>query len=137
MVSPSGYVKLSGTGLDPQQITVIGEINELELDSYDFRLTNSAPLRFKSDPGGTTEKAEPLAVHIPLQLISSTITAAMELNIAGTITAPEITADWHGTLNEKEWTGKIQYQDKRINVTGIELKNREGTLTLAGVIRLI
>ena len=130
----SGYVKLSGTGLDPQQITVIGEINELELDSYDFRLTNSAPLRFKSDPGGTTEKAEPLAVHIPLQLISSTITAAMELNIAGTITSPEITADWHGTLNEKEWTGKIQYQDKRINVTGIELKNREGTLTLAGVI---
>ena len=130
----SGYVKLSSTGLDPQQITVIGEINELELDSYDFRLTNSAPLRFKSDPEGTTEKAEPLAVHIPLQLISSTITAAMELNIAGTITAPEITADWHGTLNEKEWTGKIQYQDKRINVTGIELKNREGTLTLAGVI---
>ena len=130
----SGYVKLSGTGLDPQQITVIGEINELELDSYDFRLTNSAPLRFRSDPEGTTEETETLAVHIPLQLTSPTITAAMELNIAGTITSPEITADWHGTLNEKEWTGKIQYQDKRINVTGIELKNREGTLTLAGVI---
>ena len=130
----SGYVKLSGTGLDPQQITVIGEINELELDSYDFRLTNSAPLRFRSDPEGTTEETETLAVHIPLQLISPTITAAMELNIAGTITSPEITADWHGTLNEKEWTGKIQYQDKRINITGIELKNRERTLTLAGVI---
>ena len=34
----SGYVKLSGTELDPRQITVIGEINELELDGYDFRL---------------------------------------------------------------------------------------------------
>ena len=39
----SGDVKLSGTSLDPQQITVIGEINELELDGYDFRLINSAP----------------------------------------------------------------------------------------------
>ncbi len=165
----SGYVKLSGTGLDPQQITVIGEINELELDSYDFRLTNSAPLRFSLNAPQTREDnslrpsilTKPVArnevesgfkegtskfqkhvispqgkikIHIPLQLISPTITAAMELNIAGTITSPEITADWHGTLNEKEWTGKIQYQDKRINITGIELKNRERTLTLAGVI---
>ena len=165
----SGYVKLSGTGLDPQQITVIGEINELELDGYDFRLTNSAPLRFSLNAPQTREEnslrpsilTKPVArnevesgfkegtskfqkhvispqgkikIHIPLQLTSPAITAAMELNMAGTITSPEITADWHGTLNENEWTGKIQYQDKRINVTGIELKNREGTLTLAGVI---
>ena len=165
----SGYVKLSGTGLDPQQITVIGEINELELDGYDFRLTNSAPLRFSLNAPQAREEnslrssipTKPVArnevesgfkegtskfqkqvispqgkikIHIPLQLTSPAITAAMELNIAGTITSPEITADWHGTLNEKEWTGKIQYQDERINVTRIELKNREGALTLAGVI---
>lgn len=130
----SGYVKFSGTGLDPQQVTVIGEVSALELDGYDFRLVNSAPLRFRSDPGGTTEEAEPLAVHIPLELTSPTMTATVELNIAGTIAAPEITADWHGTLNDKEWTGKIQYRDERINVPGIELKNREGTLTFAGVI---
>ena len=42
----SGYVKFRGTGLDPQQMTVVGEISELELDGYDFRLINSAPLRF-------------------------------------------------------------------------------------------
>lgn len=130
----SGRVKLSGTGLDPQQITVLGEIKELELDSYNFRLTNSAPLQFISDPAGTTEEAEPLAVHIPLQLESPAMTAAMEVNIGGTIASPEITADWHGILNDKEWTGKIQYRDERINVTGIELKNSEGTLTFAGVI---
>lgn len=130
----SGYVKLSGTELDPRQITVIGEINELELDGYDFRLTNSAPLRFKSNPDGTTEDAEVLAVHVPLHLTSPTMTAAMQVNIAGTFTAPEITVDWHGTLRDKEWTGKVQYQDERINVTGIELKKREETLTLAGVI---
>ncbi len=166
----SGRVKLSGTGLDPQQITVIGEINELELDGYDFRLTNSAPLRFslnapragEGDPprssnlpiktvarngmeGGYSERhVKPqispvspqgkIKIQIPLQLTSPTMTAATEVNVAGTITAPEITADWHGTLNDKEWTGKIEYKDERINIIGIELKNRDGTLTLAGVI---
>ena len=166
----SGYVKLSGTGLDPQQITVIGEINEMELDGYDFRLTNRAPLRFslnapRSDEGdpprssnlpiktvarngmedGYSERhVKPqitpvspqgeIKIQIPLQLTSPTMTAATEVNIAGTFTAPEITADWHGTLNDKEWTGKIEYKDERINIIGIELKNRDGTLTLAGVI---
>ena len=130
----SGFVKLSGTGLDPQQMTVTGEINELELDGYDFRLTNRAPLRFKSNPADTPAEMDPLAVQIPLQLTSPDITAAIEVNIAGTFTAPEITADWHGMLNDKEWSGKIQYEDERINVLGIELKNPEGTLTLAGVI---
>ncbi|MXV84621.1 hypothetical protein F4Z98_14765 [Candidatus Poribacteria bacterium] len=130
----SGYINLSGTGLDLQQVTVIGEINELELDGYDFRLINRAPLRFRSDPRGTTEDTEPLVVEIPLQLTSPTMTAAMAVNVAGTFTSPEIAIDWQGTLNQKEWTGKIQYQDERINVTGIELKNSEGVLTLAGVI---
>ena len=130
----SGYVKLSGTGLDPQQITVIGEISELELDGYDFRLINRAPLQFRSDPVGTTEDAEPIAVQIPLQLTSPLMTAALAVNVAGTFTSPEITIDWQGMLNQKEWTGKIQYRDERINVTGIELKNSEGVLTLAGVI---
>lgn len=130
----SGYVNLSGIGLDPQQITVMGEINELELDGYDFRLINSAPLQFRSNPTETIEETPPLAVHIPLQLTSPTMTAAMEVNITGTLTAPEIMAAWQGTVNEMEWTGKIQYRNERINVIGIELKNSEGMLTLAGVI---
>ena len=165
----SGYVKLSGTGLDPHQITVIGEINELELDGYDFRLINRAPIQFslnapqarEGNPSQPSIPTKPVArnevesgfkegtsklqkhvvspqgkikIQIPLQLTSSDMTAAVEVNIAGTFTAPEITADWHGTLNDKEWSGKIQYEDERINILGIELKNREGTLTLAGVI---
>ena len=166
----SGYINLSGTGLTPQQITVIGEINELELDSYDFRLTNSAPLRFSLNAPQTREgnslrpsnlpiktvarngmegeyserhvKAQispvspqgKIKIQIPLQLESPAMTVATEVNIAGTITAPEIAVDWHGTLNEKQWTGKIQYRDERINITEIELKNSEGTLSLVGVI---
>ena len=130
----SGYVKFSGTGLDPPQITVIGEISELELDGYDFLLTNSAPLRFRSDLKGTTEEAWHLAVHIPLQFTSHVMTAVMDVNIAGTFAAPKITAEWHGAINEKEWHGNIQYHDERINISGIELKNSEGTLTLTGII---
>ena len=165
----SGYVKLSGTGLDSQQITVIGEINELELDGYDYRLINRAPLQFSLNApqahegnslrpsiltkpvarngreGRNSEKnVKPhvstvtpqgkIQIQIPLQLTSSDMKVAMAVNIAGTFTSPEITADWHGTLNDKEWSGTIQYADERINVLGIELKNREGTLTLAGII---
>ena len=130
----SGHVKLSGTGLDPQQITVIGEINKLELDGYDFRLTNSTPLQFRSDPSGITEAAETLAVHIPLQLTSPTMTALMNVDIGGTFDAPNITAAWNGTLNQKEWTGNVQYRNSQIELIGITLKDGTDMLTFTGVI---
>ena len=130
----SGHVKLSGTDLDPHQITVIGEINKLELDGYDFRLTNSAPLQFRSDPSGITEAAETLAVHIPLQLTSPTMTALMNVDIGGTFDAPNITAAWNGTLNQKEWTGNVQYRNSQIELIGITLKDGTDMLTFTGVI---
>lgn len=130
----SGHVKLSGTSLDPQQITVIGEINKLELDRYGFRLTNSAPLQFRSDPNGITEATETLAVHIPLQLTSPTMTASMNINIGGTFDAPNITAAWNGTLNQKEWTGNVQYRNSEIELIGITLKDGTDMLTFTGVI---
>ena len=130
----SGYVKLSGTGLAPHQITVIGEISELEFDGYDFRLINSAPLRFRSDPGETTGKAETLAVHVPLQLTSPAVTVSMNVNIGGTLDAPNITADWNGTFNQKECTGNIEYSDKQIRLAKIVLKDGADMLTLTGVI---
>ena len=130
----SGYVKLSGTDLDPQRITVIGEINKLELDGYDFHLTNSAPLQFRSDPSGITEAAESLALHIPLQLTSPTLTALMNIDIGGTLDAPNITAGWNGTLNRKEWTGNVQYRNSQIELIGITVKDGTDMLTLTGVI---
>ena len=130
----SGYVKLSGTDLDPQQITVSAEINELVLDGYDFHLTNSAPLRFKSDPKETTEGTETLAVHIPLQLTSPTMMTSMNVDIGGTLNAPNITAAWNGTLNQKEWTGNVQYRNGQIELIGITLKDGTDMLTLTGVI---
>ena len=130
----SGHVKLSGTGLDPQQITVIGQINKLELNGYNFRLTNSAPLQFRSDPSGITEAAETLAGNIPLQLTSPTMTALMNVNIGGTFDAPTITAAWNGTLNQKEWTGNVQYRNSEIELIGITLKDGTDMLTFTGVI---
>ena len=130
----SGHVKLSGTSLDPQQITVIGQINKLELDGYDFRLTNSAPLQFRSDPSEITEAAETLAVHIPLQLTSPTMTALVNVDIGGTFDAPTITAAWNGTLNQKEWTGNVQYRNSEIELIGITLKDQADMLTFTGVI---
>ena len=130
----SGSIRVSGTGFAPNQITVDGEINELVLDSHNFHLTNSAPLQFISDPGETTEKVEPLAVHIPLQLTSPMMTVSININIGGTLDAPNITAEWNGTLNQKEWTGNIQYSDRQITLAGITLKDETDTLTLSGII---
>ena len=60
--------------------------------------------------------------------------ALMDVRIGGTLDAPNIIAEWTGTLNKKEWTGNIQYSDKRITLTEIALNDGTDTLTLTGVI---
>ena len=132
----SGHVRLSGTGLTPEEITVVGEINELVLDSYSFHLANSAPLEFRSDPrsASTNEKVKPLAVEIPLHITSPTMHASMHIRVDGTLDAPHIAVEWNGTLHQKEWIGHLQYRDKRITVIGIVLKEDEDMLILTGVI---
>lgn len=127
----SGYFQLNGTGLEPHQITVTGEINQLELDSYDFHLTNTDPLQFRSEPGSL---ADALVVQIPLQLTSPTISVLMNIGIGGTLEVPNITAEWNGMLNEKEWTGKVQYSERQITLDEIVLKDGTDMLTLSGVI---
>ena len=125
----SGYVELNGTGLEPHQITVTGEINQLELDSYDFHLTNPNPLRFRSEPGSLEDA---LVVQIPLQITSPTMTVLMNVGIGGSLDTPNITAEWNGTLNHKEWTGKVHYSDKQITLDEIVLKDGTDMLTLSG-----
>ena len=132
----SGRVSLSGTGLTPEAITVLGEINELVLDGNDFHLVNSAPLQFRSDPeaASTNGKAESLAVDIPLHITAPTMQASMRIRIDGTLDAPTIVGIWNGHLNEKEWTGNIQYSNRQITVVDISLKDDTNTLTLSGVV---
>jgi len=132
----SGHIKLSGTGLAPEDITVVGEINELVLDGYDFHLVNSAPLLFRSDPKSTATngKAEPLAVEIPLQITSPTMQASVGISVGGTLEAPTITGVWQGNLNEKAWTGNLQYNDNQITIEDVSLKDGADTLTLSGVV---
>lgn len=132
----SGHIRLSGTGLAPEDITVAGEINELVLDGYDFHLVNSAPLLFRSDPKSTATngKAEPLAVEIPLQITSPTMQASVGISVGGTLEAPTITGVWQGNLNEKAWTGNLQYNDNQITIEDVSLKDGADTLTLSGVV---
>lgn len=132
----SGHVRLSGTGLAPEDMTVVGEINELVLDGYDFHLVNSAPLQFRSDPESTSAngKAEPLAVEIPLQITSPTMRASVRIGVGGTLDAPTISGVWNGNLNEKVWTGDLQYSDNQITIEDVSLKEGADTLTLSGVV---
>lgn len=123
----SGDVKLQGTGTHHHQISIIGEIDELKLHGYDSSATNAALLQFRSERGN-------LVVHLPLALKAPGITATTHVNITGTFDAPEITAEWDGYINQTEWNGKIRYDDKRITIAGIELKNRVGASTITGTI---
>lgn len=132
----SGHIRLSGTGLTPKKIRVVGEINELVLDGYDFHLVNSAPLQFRSDPVSASPngKAETLAVEIPLQITSPTMNASMRINVGGTLDAPTITGVWKGHLNEKAWTGNLRYSNKQVTIVDVSLKDSSDTLTLSGIV---
>lgn len=132
----SGHIRLSGTGLAPEDITVVGEINELVLDGYDFHLVNSAPLLFRSDSesASTNGKADPLAVEIPLQITSPTMNASVHISIGGTLDAPTLTGVWQGNLNEKAWTGNLQYSNNQITIEDVSLKDGADTLILSGVV---
>ena len=123
----SGHAKLNGTGTQQHQMSIVGEISKLNLRGYDSTATNTAPLRFRSERGD-------LAVHFPLALKSPEMTATTQVNITGTFDAPEITAVWTGYINEIEWNGDIQYDNERITIVEIALKNRAGTSTITGVI---
>ena len=108
-------------------VSITGEVRALNFQGYSINCTNTAPLQFRSERGDLT-------VHLPLQLKSPEMVTTANVNIAGTVEAPEITAEWNGNLNEMEWNGKIEYRDERITLTGIEIKNRAGTSTITGVI---
>ncbi len=132
----SGHVSVSGTGLAPEDITVVGEINELVLDSYDFHLVNSAPLLFRSDPESTSTNggSDPLAVEIPLQITSPLMHAAVRISVGGTLQAPTIAGVWKGNFNEKAWTGNLQYSNNQITIEDVSLKDGDDMLTLSGTV---
>ena len=121
----SGQAKLNGTGTDLHQISIIGDITELNLHGYDIDLTNNSEIQFQSEQGD-------LRVHLPLELKSPDMNTTTEVNITGTLEAPEITAKWNGKISEMEWNGDVEYRDERITVQSIEIKNRVGTSTITG-----
>ena len=123
----SGQVKLNGIGTDLSQISATGSITELNLHGYDTEFTNRSEIEFRSERGNLT-------VHLPLDLKSPEIAATTNIRIAGTFEAPEITAEWSGSVNEMESNGNVAYRDKHITVKSIELKNSAGTSTIRGFI---
>ena len=124
----SGHAKLSSKGsLHPHQVSITGEVSELNFQGYGINCTNTTPLQFQSERGN-------LAVHLPLELKSPEMVTTANVNITGTFEAPEITAEWSGDINEMEWNGKVEYRDERVTLAGIEIKNRAGTSTITGVI---
>ena len=124
----SGHAKLSSKGrLLPHQVSITGEVSELNFQGYGINCTNTMPLQFRSERGDLT-------VHLPLVMRSPEMVTTANVNITGTVEAPELTAEWRGDINEMEWNGKVEYRDERITLAQIEIKNRAGTSTITGVI---
>ena len=124
----SGHAKLSGKGsLRPDEVSITGEVSALNFQGYGINCTNTKSLEFQSERGALT-------VHLPLALKSPEMVTTANINITGTLEAPEITTEWSGDINEMEWNGKVEYRDERVTLTGIEIKNRAGTSTVTGVI---
>ena len=124
----SGHAKLSGNGgLRPDDVSIMGKVSALNFQGYGLNCTNTKPLEFQSERGDLT-------VHLPLTLKSPEMVTTANVNITGTLEAPEITTEWRGDINEMEWKGTVEYRDERITLTEIEIKNRAGTSTLTGVI---
>ena len=124
----SGRVKLSSKGsLHRDHVSITGEVPALNFQGYGINCTNTMPLQFRSERGALT-------VHLPLELKSPEMVTTVNVNIAGTFEAPEITTEWRGDINEMEWNGKVEYRDERVTLAGIEIKNRARTSTITGVI---
>ena len=124
----SGHAKLRGKGsLQPDEVSITGEVSALNFQGYGINCTNVTPLEFRSERGNLT-------VHLPLALKSPEMATTANINITGTLEAPEITTEWRGDINEMEWNGKVEYRDERITLVGIEIKNRAGVSTLTGFI---
>ena len=133
----SGHAKLSGQGnLHPDHVSITGEVSALNFQGYGINCTNTTPLQFQSERGALT-------AHLPLELRKSDgvfpqkspeKVTTVNVDITGTLEAPEITTEWRGDISEMEWHGKVEYRDERVTLTGIEIKNRAGTSTITGVI---
>jgi len=124
----SGHAKLSGKGnLQPDEVSITGEVSALNFQGYGINCTNVTPLQFQSERGNLT-------VHLPLALKSPEMATTANINITGTLEAPEITTEWRGDINEMEWNGTVEYRDERLTLVGIEIKNRAGVSTLTGFI---
>lgn len=124
----SGQAKFSSKGkLHPHQVSVTGEMSELNFQGYGINCTNITPLQFQSERGALT-------AHLPLELKSPEMVTTVDVNITGTLEAPEITTEWRGDISEMEWNGKVEYRDERVTLTAIEIKNRAGMSTMTGVI---
>lgn len=151
----SGNAKLIGAGFHPHLITVTCNVDKLNLQIYNrertetgIRPDKSVPVFHVSDmspfPLRLQYMGEKLDGHLPLRITSPAMETNVNVNIAGALTAPEITAKWEGTsalgsgtmnratTNQLRWTGDVQYRDERINIVKIELRDNSNRLTLNG-----
>ena len=131
----SGSATLSGTGFNPNQIKATANINEINLQVYNYKINNRNPLGFSLDKSK-------LNSYMPLNISSPTLATNVNIRFDQTLTNPKIVLLWHGTINPPlqknndsplHWQGNVEYINKQF-VVGIELSNNKDKLKLTGTI---
>ena len=131
----SGSVKITGNGLTPDYINGSCKIDELNLQSHNYYISNTSPLDFKLENNNVIS-------HIPLQITSPAFETIIDARIDGTLTSPNISVQLEGMLNHPQQSdtnfalqlqGNVGYTNKQIKL-GIILTDNDNDLTLNGTI---
>ncbi len=123
----SGSAKIAGTGFTPDRIAASCNIDELNLHAHNYQFSNTGPIDFKLNNSG-------IISHFPLQITSPAIDTKVDVNLDGSLTTPNISAEWQGTLNYPlQWQGNVEYANKRIKLD-TKIINNGDSLTLSGTI---
>ena len=131
----SGLTKLTGSGFSSDRIAVTCKIDELNLHTYNYQLSNTSPIDFKLNNNSVTSL-------FSLRIASPAIDTKVDVSLDGPLTTPNISAKWQGTLKHPllqetdsplQWRGNVGYTNKQIKLRS-RLTNNGDNLTLNGTI---
>ncbi len=112
-----GSVTIAGRGFNSELISATCKIDELNLFSKDFHISNNSLIDFKLENNSITS-------HLPIQISSPIIETTVDTRIDGTLTSPNIMVQQQGIL-KRQWSetelplqlnGNIEYTDKQITL---------------------
>ncbi len=131
----SGSVELTGSGFTSDLFSAICKIDDLNLNTHNYNISNSSQIALKINNGVVDS-------YLPIQITSPTIESKVDTRIDGTLSSPILSVQLQGTLNPStqsetdlplQLQGKIGYVDSQMTV-GITFTDNGDDISLNGTI---